>query len=82
MGFRFRKIIPLGKSLKLNLSKSGASLSAGRAGAIFNFGTRGMKASIGKPGTGMGYQATTGYGQLRTVFIIVGIIILAVWILN
>jgi len=82
MGLRFRKILPLAKRLKLNLSKSGASVSAGRKGAIFNFGLKGVKATIGAPGTGLGYQTTTPYGKLRGVFIAVAIIVVVLLILN
>ena len=34
--FRFRKSIPLGKFFRINLSKTGTSLSAGRPGATVN----------------------------------------------
>lgn len=42
--------------LKLNLSKSGASLSAGVRGAHLNFGSRGVYGSVGIPGTGLSYR--------------------------
>jgi hypothetical protein len=78
MGLRFRKIIPFAKGLKLNLSKSGVSISAGKAGSIFNVGLRGIRASIGKPGTGLGYQEYTPWGQWKWPFIIVAIVVVAV----
>ncbi|NBV79904.1 MAG: DUF4236 domain-containing protein, partial [Verrucomicrobia bacterium] len=34
--FRFRKVVSLGRYLKLNLSKTGASVSVGRPGATLN----------------------------------------------
>jgi len=42
MGFRFRKSISLGKHLKLNLSKSGISMSTGIKGAHVNLNSKGV----------------------------------------
>jgi len=58
MGFRFRRSIGLGSGIRLNLSRSRASLSLGRKGATFNIGTRGTpRATVGLPGTGLSYTA-------------------------
>lgn len=57
MRLRFRKSIKLAKGLRLNFSKSGMSLSAGRPGAIVNFSKRGMRTTAGVPGTGLSYSA-------------------------
>lgn len=60
MGFRFRRSIRLGKGLRINLSKSGASLSVGRRGATVNFGPKGEKLTVGLPGTGLSYSKMLG----------------------
>lgn len=60
MGLRLRKSIKLVPSLKLNLSKSGMSLTAGRRGACVNFSSRGTRATVGMPGTGISYSAKLG----------------------
>lgn len=55
-GLRFHKIISLGKNLKLNLSKSGISLSIGGKGKSINIGKDGVKGTVGLPGTGISYS--------------------------
>lgn len=49
MGFRFRKSVRLGRGLRINLSKSGASLSAGRSGATVNLSRRGVRTTDPPP---------------------------------
>jgi hypothetical protein len=56
MGFRFRRSIRLAPGLRINLSKSGGSLSVGRRGATLNFSGRGTKATVGLPGSGLSYS--------------------------
>ncbi len=56
MGFRFRRSLRLAPGIRINLSKTGASLSLGRRGATLNFSGRGTKATIGLPGTGLSYS--------------------------
>lgn len=56
MGFRFRKSIKILPGIRLNLSKSGASLSVGGRGASVNIGPRGTYGNIGLPGTGLSYR--------------------------
>lgn len=53
MAFRFWKTLRLTPWLRLNLSKSGPSVSVGRTGSWLTFGPRGTRASVGIPGTGM-----------------------------
>lgn len=55
MGFRFRKSFNIFPGLKLNLSKSGISLSAGLKGLMFNFGKKGGKVTVDLPGTGVSW---------------------------
>ncbi len=57
MGFRFHKAIKLLPGVKLNLSKSGGSVSLGEKGFTYNIGEKGNKATVGLPGTGMSYSS-------------------------
>jgi hypothetical protein len=50
---RFRKSINLGKSIKLNISKSGVSTTIGGKGASLNMGGKGTYLNTGIPGTGI-----------------------------
>lgn len=60
MGFRFRKSVKLLPGLKVNVSKSGASLTIGKAGACVNVGAKGTRATVGLPGTGLSYSTRVG----------------------
>lgn len=56
MGLRIRKSLKLGKHLKINLSKSGVSLSGGVRGARMSINTKGVvRNSVGLIGTGIYY---------------------------
>ena len=55
MGFRFRKSIGLGFG-RLNFSKSGVSASLGGPGNVVNFGPRGVRHTVGIPGSGLSYS--------------------------
>lgn len=57
MGFRFRRSIRLFPGIRVNLSKSGTSLSVGRRGATLNFGKQGVHSTVGLPGTGLSYRS-------------------------
>ncbi|WP_439815177.1 DUF4236 domain-containing protein [Zavarzinia sp. CC-PAN008] len=56
MGLRFQKSIRILPGVRLNLSKSGISLSLGRPGATLNVGHGRTRTSLGLPGTGVSYQ--------------------------
>ena len=56
MAFRFSRRISLFKGLRLNLSKSGTSVSVGGRGAWLTFGKKGTRATVGIPGTGMSWS--------------------------
>ena len=56
MGFRFSRKISIFKGLRLNLSKSGTSVSLGGRGAWLTIGKRGAQATVGIPGTGMSWR--------------------------
>ncbi len=56
MGFRFRRSIKLAPGLRLNVSKSGVSMSAGLRGASVSMGKNGVYGNVGVPGTGVSYR--------------------------
>lgn len=59
MGFRFRKSVKIAPGIKLNLSKSGGSLSIGGRGATVNISSRGVRSTYSIPGTGLSYVTQT-----------------------
>jgi len=63
MSFRFSRRISILPGLRLNLSGSGVSLSAGVRGAHVTFGPRGTYTSVGLPGTGISYRQRVGGGR-------------------
>jgi len=56
MGFRFSRRISLFKGVRLNISKSGTSVSVGSHGGWLTFGKKGTRATVGIPGTGMSWS--------------------------
>jgi hypothetical protein len=52
MGLRFWRRVRIIPGLRVNLSKSGASLSIGHRGAWYTVGPHGRRVSLGLPGTG------------------------------
>jgi hypothetical protein len=62
MGFRFRRSIRLLPGVRLNLSKGTPSISVGPRGFTTNIGKRGVRNTIGLPGSGLSYTTpTTGW---------------------
>jgi hypothetical protein len=53
MTLRFWRRVRIVPGLRVNLSKSGASVSVGRRGAWLTTGPRGQRATVGLPGTGL-----------------------------
>ena len=83
MPFRFRKNIRLVPGLRLNLSKSGASLSVGGKGLTYNIGRKGTRATVGLPGSGLSYSSYDGYkdkdGKISFAkILVIGLIIAAI----
>ena len=65
MGLNFRKSITLLKGVKLNLSKSGPSLSFGRSGLRQSINLKGQaRTYVGIPGTGIYYTKSTNVKKL------------------
>ena len=61
MGFRFHKALSIIPGVRLNLSKTGPSLSVGEKGTSFNIGQKGTKATVGLPGSGMSYSVFNSF---------------------
>jgi hypothetical protein len=56
MGWRFRRSLRILPGVRVNISKRGlSSVSVGRRGLTLNMGRRGVKETIGLPGTGISY---------------------------
>ncbi len=55
MGFRFRRRVSIIPGLRINLSRSGPSLSIGHRGAWYTIGPRGRRVTFGLPGTGLSW---------------------------
>lgn len=57
MGFKFRKSIKLTPSIKLNISKSGVSVTLGKKGCKTNIKPgKNPKTTVSIPGTGISYE--------------------------
>lgn len=57
-----------GGLLRLNLSKTGVSVSAGVPGATVNIGRKGVVATTGLPGTGLSFrQRLVRFGSRRAI---------------
>lgn len=84
MGLRLRQNLRLFPGVRLNFSKSGVSLSAGPKGATTNISTRGVRETLGVPGTGISYQTDdlTGLGRRRrgkssAIWIVIVLLVMA-----
>lgn len=59
---RYRQSFKIGPGLRLNLSKSGASFSAGVKGATVNVGPKGVRSTLRMPGSGLSYTQRSSWG--------------------
>src|SRR5262245_45052595 len=64
MGYRFRKSITLLPGVRVNVSKSGASLSLGPKGATVNLGKGGVRGTYDLPGSGSYYTKQKSWSEL------------------
>ncbi|MBE9239585.1 DUF4236 domain-containing protein [Synechocystis salina] len=55
MGFRFRKSIKIAPGIRLNLDKSGTSLSIEGRGSTANISERGVRVTYSIPGRGISF---------------------------
>lgn len=67
--FRFRKTIPLGRFFRINVAKTGASLSAGRPGATINVRADRVDGTAGIPGSGLSYKERLSGRGCASVFV-------------
>lgn len=75
MGFRFQRSIRIAPGLRINLSKSGAGISAGVRGLRVGVDAKGRKySSVGLPGTGMSYRTTGSRGGGVAAGVIIAIL--------
>src|SRR5215831_19419458 len=65
MGFRYRKTFRVSKRTKLNLGTQRSSMSVGQPGATVNLSRRGVRATVGLPGTGLSYTTKPIGGSRR-----------------
>ena len=65
MPLRFHRSIRLARGLRLNLSKTGTSLSVGGRGATVNLSRRGARGTVGLPGTGISWSESLRPGRGR-----------------
>lgn len=66
MPFRFFRRVRIAPGLRVNLSKSGPSLSVGGRGAWFTIGPRGPRGTVGGLGTGLFYTT-----QRRSIILVI-----------
>ena len=67
MAFRLFRRIKIAPRITINLSKSGLSASAGMRGARVTLGPRGVRRTVGIPGTGVSYSENSSLsGSSRT----------------
>lgn len=67
MSMRFRKTVKICKGVKVNFSKSGASLSVGGRGHSLNYSTKGVRGTVGIPGTGISYSSMLSSNSNKVV---------------
>jgi hypothetical protein len=86
MGLRFSRRIPLVPGLRVNLSKSGASVSVGHRGGWVTIGPAGTRATVGLPGSGLSYSERLrgphlGH-QANFIFVLVVIGAVIMWLVH
>jgi len=69
--FRFRRSKSILPGVRLNISKSGPSLTVGPPHAHYTVGKRGARLNLGIPKTGISYSTKVGGCALPTAFILV-----------
>jgi hypothetical protein len=82
MGWRFHRVLNVFPGLvRVNLSKSGTSLSVGPRGADVNIGPHGATTNAGLPGTGLSYRQKLGvaHGSGIGVGLFIAALLFAGW---
>lgn len=67
MAFRFQKRIKIAPGVRLNVSKSGVSTSLGGRGGTVNLSSKGVRTTVGIPGTGLSWSKQTGWSDVKTM---------------
>lgn len=67
MAFRFQKRIKIAPGVRLNVSKSGVSTSLGGRGGTVNLSSKGVRTTVGIPGTGLSWSRQTGWSDAKTM---------------
>jgi hypothetical protein len=65
MGFRFRRTFKIVPGVRLNLSRSGPSVSLGARGFHYTAGPKGTRTTIGLPGSGLSWSSYRPYEGLE-----------------
>lgn len=76
MGLRVRQSIKLFSGVRINLGKTGASLSVGGKGVTQNFSARGTRTTLSIPGSGVSYSTTSRGGTSSPAGSVVGAIVI------
>ncbi|WP_417250552.1 DUF4236 domain-containing protein [Celeribacter sp.] len=67
MAFRFQKRIKIAPGVRLNVSKSGVSTSLGGRGGTVNLSSKGVRTTVGIPGTGLSWSKQSGWSDAKTM---------------
>lgn len=69
MGLRFRRSFRVIPGVRLNVSRSGTSISFGRRGMHYTVGSKGTRTTVGVPGSGLSWtQYRSSPSQRRSSF--------------
>lgn len=66
MGIRFRRSVKILPGVRVNFGKKGSSISIGPRGFKTTFSKKGVRQTIGIPGTGVSYTKFQSYDQLKS----------------
>lgn len=90
MGFRFRKSFKILPGVRLNVSKSGTSVTVGGRGVSTNLSKNGRRTTIGLPGSGLSHSTKhanssgggAGIRLLKLALWVTAIVIVAAFLLR
>ncbi|MBE0399009.1 DUF4236 domain-containing protein [Halomonas sp. FME1] len=60
MGLKFRKSVKIAPGVRLNIGKKSSSVSLGSKYGGYNIGSKGTRARVSAPGTGLSYSDRIG----------------------
>jgi hypothetical protein len=63
MGLRFRRTVKLLPGIRLNISRSGPSVSLGGRGVRYTLGPKGKRITVGVPGSGLSWTEYEPYSK-------------------